>query len=614
MLYFIANYEVAGTTPAKLNDLKKWLLKNKLRAIDCETAMSEWVEDRVPISYQFGNKKDQWVIDRRDVSIESLKSLLQDEKSINILHNAKFDYQILKHHESITLESVWDTMLGEQILSTGIDRPKGYFTLEQTHYRYYDSNPYGDQASLFDPYIPKRTRNEISKKTTEPLTLGEIYYAAMDLITAHKIYERQKQILNENKLLETAKLENEFVLVLGDMELNGMPIDQTEWLRLSEWSTTKLKEQESILQKMYPGIANWNSHVQVKKLFKQLGIPIKYQDKESIAETVIKEFKDDYPIISEFLKYKRYQKLSSTYGIKFLDHVNPHTSRIHSNYMQIMSTGRTSSTNPNLQNLPTEKEGFAEGKWWKEAFRTSDNFIIADYSQQEMRLAAHLSGDPELISIFKEDRDPHAEAASALYKVPLTQVSGPQRKNAKTFNFAIIYGTGAYKLSKTFGVSVKEGQQLIDNYYARFSYLKGFQDQNFTEALNNGYVMADTIGRKSYIQEFDRLKALEKLATLDPEYKKDHRKLAGEIFRTSCNYIIQGSAALIAKRAGILMRNVLKTNPGLFKIVLLEHDCWIVESKIDVKAIIETCMRDAALQYCSIEIPAEGLVTSKWSK
>ena len=140
-----------------------------------------------------------------------------------------------------------------------------------------------------------------------------------------------------------------------------------------------------------------------------------------------------------------------------------------------------------------------------------------------------------------------------------------------------------------------------------FLYPKKSSQESITYILNIQNHLVD-------YKEFDRLKALEKLATLDPEYKKDHRKLAGEIFRTSCNYIIQGSAALIAKRAGILMRNVLKTNPGLFKIVLLEHDCWIVESKIDVKAIIETCMRDAALQYCSIKIPAEGLVTSKWSK
>jgi len=538
MIYFIANYKIEGTTSATLTDLKKWLLKNKVRAIDCETAMSNWIEDRTPITYQFGDKWTQWVIDRRDISIESLKTLLQDDKSLNILHNSKFDYQILKYHENITLESVWDTMLGEQILSTGIDRPKGYFTLEQTHERYFKTNPYGDQASLFDPYIPKRTRNEISKKTTEPLTLGEVYYAGMDIITAYKVYELQKQVLNENQLLPTAQLENEFVLVLGDMELNGMPIDSTEWLRLSEWSTSKLKEQESILQKMYPTIANWNSHVQVKKLFKEIGIPIKYQDKESIAETVIKEYKDQYPIIGEFLKYKRYQKLSSTYGIKFLDHVNPHTNRIHSSYMQIMSTGRTSSTSPNLQNLPTEKGDFVEGKWWKEAFRTNNTFTIADYSQQEMRLAAYLSRDPELISIFVENRDPHAEAASALYNVPLSLVTGPQRKNAKTFNFAIIYGTGAYKLSKTFGVSVKEAQTLIDNYYARFAYLKGFQDDNFETALSTGYVMADSMGRRSYIQEFERLKALEKLMHLDPEYKKEYKKLSGEIFRTCCNYII----------------------------------------------------------------------------
>jgi DNA polymerase-1 len=615
MIYFIANYEVEGTTKATILEAKKWLLNHKTRAIDCETPISDWIEEKTPIMYQFGDKWDQWVIDRRDTSIESFKSLLQDEKAINIVHNVLFDYQILKHHDNITLESIWDTMLGEQTLYKGLDQKKGFFTLEQTYERYFNFNPYGNQLSLFDPFITKKVRADISKKTTERLTLGDIYYGAMDIRTAYQIYELQKERLRKEKLIKAAKLKFDFALVLGDCELNGMPINQPEWLRLSEWSGSKLKEQESILQKLYPTIANWNSHVQVKKLFKEIGIPIKYQDKESVSELVIKEHENSFPIITEFLKYKKYQKLTSTYGVKFLENVSPYDGRIHSSFLQIPVTGRISSTHPNLQNLPQTKSDFLEAKWWREAFRTPNSFTIADYSSQEMRLAADISKDKELISIFKEGRDPHREAAAALYSKTLDEVTTEERKNAKTFNFAVLYGTGAYKLSKTFNTSVKEAQKLIDNYFGKYSSLKAFQDKTFKDAMNLGYIVTDSIGSKAYIPNWEYVKTLEKMQHLDPDYKKEYKKLSGEIFRTCCNYKIQSQAALIAKTAGILLRNHLKTHPNEFKILLLEHDCWITENfSKDAPKTVERCMREAAERYCSIEIPAEALVTSKWSK
>lgn len=155
------------------------------------------------------------------------------------------------------LENVWDTMLGEYVLSTGINRPKGYYSLEESYTRYFDLNPYGNQLSLFDPWISKKTRNEISKKEDEdPFTSGEIFYGATDIIAAYKLYEAQYIRLEEQELLKTMKLENEFVLVLGDMELNGMPINTSEWLELAEWSKARLIECENILRDQYPEVKN----------------------------------------------------------------------------------------------------------------------------------------------------------------------------------------------------------------------------------------------------------------------------------------------------------------------------------------------------------------------
>lgn len=612
MIYFIGNYEVENTQSATIQDLRKWLLKQKTYCIDSETSMSDWVNEQTPIMYQFGNKYEQWIVDARDISIAPLKSILESKKSKKILHNAKFDYKVLKYHSDIILENVWDTMLGEQILNTGLDKPKGYYTLQETHYRYYNTDPYGNQLSLFDPFIPKKIRSEISKKGSERLTYPEIFYGAVDLITAYKVYEKQYEVIKENKLLKTANLENEFVLVLGDMEINGIPLNVDRWLELYNWSESKMKEQEMILKKLYPSVSNWNSHIQVKKLFKELGIPIKYRDKESISELVIKEYRNDYPVIDEFLKYKRFQKLSSTYGVAFLSHVNPNTQRVHSSFLQIMSTGRISSTAPNLTNLPAQKPDFEEGIWWREAFQSTKTFTIADYSQQELRIAAHITQDPELMDIFKQNRDPHKETAAALYQVNVDDVSGAQRKVAKTFGFAILYGAAPYKIAKTFGIPLKEATLLVDNYYLRFKKVKEFQEKSFTHAIKHGYIVTDTLGRRSYIDEWKLLSYLSKID--DYEIKKKHKDLLGEIFRKASNYPIQSQAALIAKTAGILMRQYLKTDPA-FSLLILEHDCWIVENhSSEASKIVEDCMKKAAEMYCDVPIPAEASITNKWSK
>jgi DNA polymerase-1 len=612
VIYFIGNYEVENTQSATIQDLRKWLLKQKLYAIDSETVMGEWVNEQIPILYQFGNKYDQWIVDARDISIAPLKSLLESNKSRKLLHNAKFDYKVLKYHSSITLENVWDTMLGDQILNTGLDKPKGFYTLEETHYRYYNTNPYGNQLSLFDPFIPKKIRSQISKKDSEPVTWPEVFYASMDLITTCKVYDKQYYELKKQDLLKTADLENEFVLVLGDMEINGIPLNVNRWMELYEWSSAKMIEQENILKKLYPSVANWNSSLQVKKLFKEIGIPIKMKNKESVSEVVIKEHAKDFPIIDEFLKYKRFQKLSSTYGVAFLSHVNPNTQRVHSSFLQIMSTGRISSTSPNLTNLPAQKPDFSEGIWWREAFESEKSFTIADYSQQELRIAAHISQDPEMMEIFKQNRDPHKETAAALYEIDIDNVTGAQRKVAKTLGFSIIYGASPFKVSKTFGISLKEAKKLIDNYYSRFIKVKEFQEKSYTFALKNGYIITDTLGRRSYLDDWYLIPHLSKID--DPTIKKRLSELQGEIFRKSSNYPIQSQAALIAKTAGILMRQYLKMSPA-FSLLVLEHDCWIVENHSpEASKIVEECMRKAAEMYCDVPIPAEASITKKWSK
>ncbi len=262
------------------------------------------------------------------------------------------------------MENVWDTMISEQVRYAGLTKPKGYYTLEQTYERYFGVNWYGDQLSLFKPYAPKKIRNEISKKGEEPFTHAEISYGATDVECAYSIYKMQLEVLGKEDLLETAKLESSYVPVVGDMEFNGFPIKEPRWLELAKWSREHLEPVLEQLQKEHPNVANWNSSQQVKKYFKELGIPIpKVKGKESIEANHIKGLAEKFPVIEMYLRYKAFQKASSTYGEKFLRHINPYTGRVHTSFLQLKSTGRMSSTNPNCQNIITEKEGFKEGKW-----------------------------------------------------------------------------------------------------------------------------------------------------------------------------------------------------------------------------------------------------------
>jgi DNA polymerase-1 len=255
----------------------------------------------------------------------------------------------------------------------GLKVPNGFYSLDKTVQRRLHIDPYGNQLSLFDPFIPKHLRNTIGKEGN--FSAAEIHYGATDIRCAYQLYEVQQDLLTEQELHKVAKLENAFVLVAGDMEYNGMPLDIDRWLDLSEWAKDKAAEYENLLKRDYSEIDNWNSATQVKQLFKSLGINTVITDKvkskktgqnvtkDSVQELVIKEQASKFPIIDTYLKYKGFKKLHSTYGIKFLKHVSPITDRIHTNFLQILNTGRTASSNPNVQNIVSAKEDFPEGSW-----------------------------------------------------------------------------------------------------------------------------------------------------------------------------------------------------------------------------------------------------------
>ncbi len=511
----------------------------------------------------------------------------------------------------IRLKNTYDTMLVEQLFYNGFKMPKGFFTLEETHLRHTGFNPYGNQLSLFAPYVPKKTRISIAS-SKGPLTYEEIFYATTDLDTTLRVYKSQTSS-------DLITLESEFALVLGDMEINGMPVNIERWMELVVWSRERMEkyQQQLIAHKEI----NWNSHLQVKKEFKLLGLRIDILDsktgllKESIEENVIQKYRIEYPIVDTYLEYKRYQKLSTTYGEKFLRFLSNETGRIHSEFLQLKHTGRISSTKPNQQNIIRASPDFPEGRWWREAFESNDYFVIADYSKQELFAAAFLSQDETLLRELLRGEDLHRKNAATLLNKPEDQVTDEERTEGKTCLFSLIYGAGPDKVAKQFKVTMAKAKTMHTAILNRYPKLRDFQKASFEASMRNGYI---TIGeRRCYIAEIDRIRELDRLRKYYPKYEKEYRKLVSKVFRDSSNYPIQGLGALITKYAAILIRRKLTDNIG--KLLLLVHDEIITECKFEntniVKEIVESCMEQAVSHLCNgLKIPVEAKISKKWIK
>lgn len=350
----------------RLVEVIKYLSSINEIYLDTETGLGKEGSRQIKL-LQVGDEKHQFVIDCEAVDVSSLKKFIEGSK-LKIGHNLKFDAKILKYNYNWELNNIYDTMIVEQLLHCGLSTPKGFYSLEQCCVRYSGINPYSDQLSLFDPFIPKKIR---MKADTTP---EFIFYAATDLISTYRVYTAQQLLIKNRKMEKLVKLECEYTLVLADMEYVGFPISSPRWTYLDRWINRKLDTKLTELNSLHPEIANWNSSPQVGKLFKELGMNITIKDKkktiklkkdvfkDSVQEIVISKFIKEYPIVGTYLDYKKFKKLASTYGVSFLKNVDPITNRIHSSYWQILNTGRISSSSPNMQNIISESETFPEGK------------------------------------------------------------------------------------------------------------------------------------------------------------------------------------------------------------------------------------------------------------
>lgn len=577
MRYFVGNYSVEGTQPLSLLGalglVRKILIRNDNKiALDVETQ-----GDKV-IMFQVGDKWDQVLIDTREYSPVQILECLATENSLIIGHNIKYDYTMLYKNYGIRLPRVWDTMLASQILTTGINTPKGYHSLQECARRWVTPYVYTDQGNLFEPVVTKKIRDGFASVVGD-FTAPQLAYGATDIEMAFCLYEALYKALVEADLLITAELiENDFCLVAADMSMVGMPFNEAKWILNAEKSQKDAEALLNILKETAD--INWNSAKQVVAVFKNLGISPKLIDKEtgevkeSVSALAIGGLKNPPPLLKTYLEYKRIKKLNTAYGMKFLTNINPQTGRIHTDIWQILNTGRTASSNPNLQNVPRNAE-------YRSCFEAPEGrvLVLADYSNQEARVLADLSKDPVFIEACKNS-DIHLATARLAFNNPDLKKDSQERQLAKSMTFLTAYGGGAKKLSEAFGIPLQRAKQLIKTYYDTFKEVKPFFEEKAKETKSQGYILINDITRrKSYIGEYAEYKTLQdfiRTSTLNGypvpralEARFDY--LDAVISRHSSNYRIQGTSADMAKLAGIYLRQK-SIETGLFDVLLLIHD------------------------------------------
>lgn len=505
-------------------------------SVDTETSGLEPFGNNI-LLVQIGNVYQQYVFDvaRLGSGIQQLKPILENPAVVKILHNAKFDYKFLKHVLGIEMKNMFDTYLAEQLLQKG--RKLSGFSLEVVAEKY------------TGVHLDKSIR-----ETFVGLFFGEVFsdqqieYAALDVKYLEQIMNAQKQLITRDCLTRVAKIEMDAVAVTGDMELNGMRIDRTKWLEAESIAKVErdsaLKRLDELLKPyddkvdMFGNLSiNYNSPKQLLTILQKAVDP----SLDSTNENVLKEI--SHPIIYALLDYRGMEKRITTYGESFLENINSHTGRIHTNFTQSKTdTGRYASEDPNIQNIPVKDTSV-----YRDAFVAFDEnsvLVDADYSNMELRLLADLSKEPKWLEIFEKNLDMHCEIGTLLLGKPvrLAETLGPddpgenldlRKFMIKPLNFGVSYGMGAKKLSITAKISIQEAKQLLNKYWALFPHIKEFFDNFVAETIANKCIRSPYDNRLRWIEGFDL----------------DAKKDLARIRNMSMNFPMQSGNASITKIA-----------------------------------------------------------------
>jgi DNA polymerase-1 len=551
----------------------RWLKRidaSDLVALDTETTSINYMEAElvgislavepgegvyIPVGHTYPGAPDQ--LDR-DAVLAAMKNYLENPEKKKVGHHLKYDAHIFARY-GITLRGMaFDSMLESYVLNSvatrhDMDSVAGYYlNIDTIHYE--DVAGKGAKQLTFD---------QVDIEQAAP-------YAAEDADITLRLHTHLWKTLAETKSLRTVyeTIEQPLVPVLFSMEETGVLLDRKMLKKQSGELTKKMADLEASAHELAGGPFNLGSPKQLQEiLFGELGLPVirkTPKGQPSTAEDVLQELAGDYDLPRVILDYRSVSKLKSTYTDKLPEQISTKTGRIHTSYHQaVAATGRLSSTDPNLQNIPIRTP---EGRRIRQAFVPPEGHVLlaADYSQIELRIMAHLSGDKGLLKAFQDDQDVHAATAAEVFDVELADVDADQRRSAKAINFGLMYGMSAFGLGKQLGISRGQAQEYVDLYFDRYPGVRKYMDDTREMARDKGYVETE-FGRRLYLPEIND--------------RNGQRRQYAE--RSAINAPMQGTAADIIKRAMIQVHRWLedKSPPG--RMIMQVHDELVFEVASD---------------------------------
>ena len=569
--------------------LKKSLSRIKEFSLDLETTSINALDaEIVGIAISYNSDEGFYIplshetdIDQLDLNyvLENLKEILESSKIKKIGQNLKYEILVFKNY-SINLGGIYfDTMVASHFLDSSLQS----YSLDNLSRRFLDHK----MLSYKD--ITKIEKKEIPFKQV-PVDVA-MNYACEDSDITYKLYCIFKdKLLDKDLLVQFHKNEMPFVSVLANLESNGVFIDSKKLNDISAKFEKKINKIEKTIYKSIGYEFNINSTLQLRDiLFDKLKLkPFKKTKKGEFStdSESLQSIEDQHSIVKEILAYRFYSKLKSTYLDSLPELINVNSNRVHTSYNQTgTSTGRLSSSNPNLQNIPIKTD---EGKQIRESFSSpkDDSVIIsADYSQIELRLLAHFSGDPTMLKSYKNNEDIHLNTASEIFEVPINKITSQQRSLAKTINFGIIYGIGPKRLSLQIDSDIKTAKEYIEKYFSRYSRVKNYFEDTISYTRENGYIET-ILNRKRYLKDINS--------------KNFILRSANE--RAAINTPIQGSAADVIKLAMINI-NQDKELKNYAKLVIQVHDELVFECKKDKVDYVSKKVKNYMENSIKIKVP-----------
>ena len=553
-------------TNKELEALLDRLSRTEIAAIDTETTSLNYMQAEIvgisvaivsneayyiPLMHEYDGVPNQ--LDREYV-LQKLKPWLEDKEAKKIGHNLKYDSHIFANHGIELNGTDFDSMLESYVLNSTATRhnlnavAKRYLNLDTTSYE--DVAGKGAKQIGF---------NQVSLEDA-------IRYAAEDADVSFQLHQTlHPKLMAINSLAKLyTNIEAPLLKVLQTIERNGVLIDESMLQKQSDQFAITLKELESKAYSLAGAEFNLNSPKQLQEiLYDKLSLPILKKTPKgqpSTAESVLQRLAEDFPIVQTILNYRTTAKLKTTYTDKLPLMVNQDTGRVHTSYHQaVTATGRLSSSDPNLQNIPIRT---AEGRRIRQAFIAPSGFQIlaADYSQIELRIMAHNSQDPGLLDAFQAGLDIHQATAAEIFAVDLQSVSAEQRRSAKAINFGLIYGMSAFGLTRQLGITRGDAQEYIELYFARYPKVKEYMDAIRNQARESGFVET-VFGRRLYLPDIDS--------------RNYQRRQYAE--RSAINAPMQGTAADIIKKAMIDLQQRLVAESINAKIIMQVHDELVLE-------------------------------------